>query len=546
MDNAQPSPKAVDDGPTGPQRLLHLPMELLVKIANQTLPDIENFALTCSRLREAASPALEEHHQLRNRYRTFSSETNQMATAVDLLARIVLVPPIASYIVHLDLRDSDSDSDRDSDRDRGSDRGSDRDRDSDSDSDSDSDRDSDFPEPTTEYIQRRTDVLGPLVRRSAHLSLLNPGDKNLQANWLYRIVRGAKRHVFEPARKTHSILFLASLLINVETLILPEDWYSSDSFPTREGDPIADLLPLMVKNANDESLKNQPLQKLRIVERHRSPESSRYAPEANIECVFPFLALDSLQELNLSYGVCPSLDLAQNTVSLPLGRNLKVLKLQNLAVAHTSALFNAVVRYDREIERVPRTEPDDRMRADVVLRTLIMGFSKTLEKLVLTGIGDGLGFEVLDCPLWEFSHLKHLELSTEFIDNLYELNVSVEDAPWHARTEERYGLKRNKKDFEDARQVTHNTKTWCLVDVLPESLETLTLRMPITRIDPASVCQFFDDFEKLRRQRLPNLHRIEVCIVREARGSEEADERHFAVYKEYLGDIGVSGSGYRL
>ncbi|ATY58860.1 F-box domain [Cordyceps militaris] len=524
MDNAQPSPKAVDDGPTGPQRLLHLPMELLVKIANQTLPDIENFALTCSRLREAASPALEEHHQLRNRYRTCSSKSGKLGRVVPLLAKIVQTPLIAEYIVHLDLGDGhghghgEGDSDSDGDSNRGS----------------DSDSDSVDSRPTKEYIQRITEVLRPLVGSSAHLSLLNDGDKKLHEHWLCCIAQCPR---WDRKREIYPLSFLASLLINVETLILPELWSFGRAV---DGNPVADLLHLLVKNANDESLKNQPLQKLRTVKKLRSSDDNLHSLTANIEYVFPFLALDSLQELNLSYGVCPSLDLAQNTFSLPLGRNLKVLKLQNLAVAHTSALYNAVVRHDTEIERVPRTKPDDRMRADVVLRTLIMGFSKTLEKLVLTGIGDGLGFEVLDCPLWEFSHLKHLELSTEFIDNLCELNVSVEDAPWHARTEERYGLKRNKKDFEDARQVTHNTKTWCLVDVLPESLETLTLRMPITRIDPASVCQFFYDFEKLRRQRLPNLHRIEVCIVREARGSEEADQRYFAVYKEYLGDIGVS------
>ncbi|XWW98022.1 hypothetical protein V2A60_006018 [Cordyceps javanica] len=515
--------------------LLQLPIEVLIIIANLTLPySVEDFSLTCSRLHDAAKTFLPRHNHLRSKYRSISFKEGGLEKVSDLLAEIAADPIIAAYIVHLDLGDRQFCGDGEID-------------------------DAD-------------------------------GDDGLARFWLREIVRDVD-YCFEGDQEAEfNIPFLVSLLTHVETLILPEEWCDFDVLILPDSKhPVAAMMQLLVTRANDRTLKDQPLQRLRAIYPAREI-GEQFGTE--MELIFPFMALDSLRELRLWRGHC-QYEEEQNeaTPFKPLGRNLEVIKLRDYVINGGSAgfLFEHIQNLRIfEMEYSTKDEIGYAFDADLFVRFLIKNTFASLERLVLTGVQVWPDTNVLDSSLRKFTRLKHLEISTVFLVNgigamgpkfveeyfdteeeessdegdscddegSHEWDDEEGDKGYHEDDGEEEGIAkmyegddyeaRDMSEAEDDHQVAGSegyenddavddeehinsldslfhpddkqkryksgSVVWRLVSVLPESLETLVIHTPAAPRNSACVERMFWQFQALRPERFPRLERIEVRV----------------------------------
>lgn len=150
--------------------------------------DIENWALSCKQLYHTVTPLLAQHNDRRKKYRSFKFGPETVESVPELLIEIAAAPVIASYIVHADL---------------GGRRllcGEDL---------------------SAKFSQSALNALTALVHRSKHLMALS-SDPQLATNWLTKIMQDDVGAFDEPV--DFSIAFLLTLLINVESLLLPREW----------------------------------------------------------------------------------------------------------------------------------------------------------------------------------------------------------------------------------------------------------------------------------------------------------------------------------
>ncbi|KAK8044232.1 F-box protein [Apiospora rasikravindrae] len=278
-----------------------LPNELLFQILKCALPyDFESLALTSKRMYALSRPLLARHNELRSRYRSFrlgqSSTDLQVLATIDplcvpeLLLDIAADPIIARYIVHADLGD----------------------RVYVNDAIDDGGRIDDYK--IKERLQHpdERDRLRALVNESRHLAMLD-----LSPNaWFANIVNDEYGLAGEP---DYPVAFLLSLLPNLESLALGNEWWDGDRHPRPAslglegglyGDrpsAASDLLHLLVTRANDdgglEADQDCPLRKLRIL-RPIYDVDEQYG--ASLEGIAPFLALNSLREVQYKHGVLDS------------------------------------------------------------------------------------------------------------------------------------------------------------------------------------------------------------------------------------------------
>lgn len=271
--------------------LQHLPNELLLEIFDLSLPyGFENLVQVCRHFYTLARPRLSHHKELRQSFRYFKffigwdSWPLSPYTCRDipeLLICIAKEPLIASYIVHANLDDESHTNLKAIKKPRG------------------------YREPNWKCEEN-------LIKKLVQSSDILAGTTHGPDEWFNAIMDDIMKGFM-----THPLLFLLTLLPNVETLVLP--WMQVDGWPNGDEDVQEEVLQLMVNRANAVNLMSQALHQLRLV------NSTYYFTEP----LKHFLSLNSIREV---YGLHQDLggwEDACETVRLAPGRNLEILELSS-------------------------------------------------------------------------------------------------------------------------------------------------------------------------------------------------------------------------
>lgn len=438
--------------------------------------------------------------------------------------------------------------------------------------------------------QEVSDAVATLVNQSEHLAALSD-DPGFNARWLRNIMKGYGERVW---RFDFPTAFLLSLLNNIESWLLPLEWH--ENFAEDEEwtgaeeqfnrSPLA-LVHLLTTRANDVELKDQPLQKLRII--YPTPGVDTQFG-VGMENIFMFLTLDSMRELQHVLGVYdPGYEHVKN--GLPwyyssLGRQLEVIKLKDCVMNHHgAALFFKDMKHLRvlELEYSMKDEIGYGWHADHFILELDHNVGDTLESLVLSA---GLVFPdtevIVDSSMRGFKVLAHLGFDTMFFvngtgswgdpslledgsddsdeeksnaeednkeeaeeteddedegeehDEMDELDNEDEESEGthdgendnseQRDDEEQHGEQVDTEGYSSDEYCSDDDDIWRLVDQLPASLQTLVIRTPATKRDCRCLEKLFDGFEDRREKRLPLLKQVEVHMRIKDSWDNELDE----------------------
>lgn len=263
--------------------ILSFPTEIQVMLLQRCQPDdFENLALSCKAFHGAAQPLIKEHNNYRKNYRSFKfpdkfSDVHgpeAISSVPELLAAIALEPQIAQYIVHLDLHNRASLYSH---------------------------------EATVGKFEAAKDALHKLLSESAYLREIDSGSEYID-EWLTHLRPRDDDDRYTENTVDYDAALLLTMLPNLESLRLTAEWTAltvdcvgknedeiRDTFSLR----IRDLVQLIVKRANDDSLHGQSLSKL-----HTLHEMTDVDGQAGIDmiCIVPFLALNSLRHATHHFG----------------------------------------------------------------------------------------------------------------------------------------------------------------------------------------------------------------------------------------------------
>lgn len=521
-----------------------LPSEIKLEVSSLLSPyDIENLALSCKELYSIAPTALpERHNALRKKYRTVnfgnrgsdaSKGSRIPATVPELLCDIAACPIIAQYIVHLqldgreplyepgDLDDDDDEDDSEEDEDAGDDNEEDDDEDN-------------IALTRQRSVTARSGDLRKLITASCYLAHLDSSPKHAK-QWFRGIVRecpGFSDYVVDLP-----VAFLLTLLPNLESLGLSRDWtasnvetelYEGSDVPADDlARRIPELTGLVIERANNELLQGQPLAKLRVLQPKHDVDDQF---GEDILKVAPFLALKSLRKAHYYHGTCTVgagwepqsnrrgdgnkedgdreydesdiesrhesylSDVKQHSICARypvLGPNIEVMQLDSCTMdAPACAIFfQDMKKLKTLIFEYSTKDGLYDWNIDTFIQDLAMTVGGNLEKLVLS-IGDMYNYgSPIRSHLREFGALRHLELNTVFF----------KFTEW------------NNGEYVRRPEGEQEVAIRPLVDILPVSLESLTLLVPCGYLQ--SVQELFAGFQEKRQQLLPSLTTVVLRVV---------------------------------
>lgn len=259
-----------------------LPIEIKLMILRHCEPDdFESFALSCQAHYNAAQPLIKHHNTYRKKYRsvTFphqhgqSQDPNAIQSVPELLAQIAVDPKIANYIVHLDLHGRHFLC---------------------------------YTEPAVARFEASEDALREILASSAYLKAIDGSSEYIE-QWLVRLrtERGGYHEEVDFATA-----FLLTLLPNLESLRLSKEWKANtvdfiaergfnDQLENGFDRSIRDLVQLIIRRANDESLQGQPLSKLNTLLPTLDADTRM---GFDMLCIVPFLALNSMRHVLFDLG----------------------------------------------------------------------------------------------------------------------------------------------------------------------------------------------------------------------------------------------------
>lgn len=261
--------------------------------------DFENLVLACKSLYTVAASLIEEHNKQRLKYRTLKLGNSDRSNAEsyvwgqsvpEILYKIAQDPELARYIVDVEL-DNQQTIQRvlQYEEIEG------------------------FPGEGEEEPSEAGKAIRSLLQNSDYLSQINSSPEFVD-EWLRRIMMQGDDEVDED-RVDYATLFFLTLLPNIETLTLGEHWFRTHSFETvlapteaerrswAASDEISrsapELMELIIKRANDETLQGQALAKLRTLNPTRDVDH-----QTGVEAIaaIPFLALNSMREFYHASG----------------------------------------------------------------------------------------------------------------------------------------------------------------------------------------------------------------------------------------------------
>ena len=174
--------------------LIDLPIEVLEHIVRFTLPEgFEDAALTCKKLYSLCIPFIEKHNRLRSRFRHFSYYENTsewvhtIRTAFDVITRIAVEPIVARYIQHADFA-----------------------------------KDSRFTRGRPRELLADVHSDGAVLKLFAHSAYLEKAGLDWQ-----KFYDEVEKDLESIRYSQYAAAFLLTLLPNVKTIILPQQWVPS-------------------------------------------------------------------------------------------------------------------------------------------------------------------------------------------------------------------------------------------------------------------------------------------------------------------------------
>ncbi|KAK8078986.1 Cys/Met metabolism- pyridoxal phosphate-dependent enzyme [Apiospora phragmitis] len=444
-----------------------LPNELLLHILEVALPyDFESLVLTSKHMYAISRPLLARHKELRRKYRRFrfgepSADLQVTTTMLELLLNIAVDPVIARYIVHLDLGDRECIDIRSDD------------------------------DEFVSCLQRPGEKasLLELIKKSSHLSVFGLAPDV----WFDCITADAYDFDFDGTAVDCAVAFLLSLLPNLESLALSEEWGEQNVTcrnPTMPGadDVVPNLLHLHVTRANDVGKvaadQDCPLRKPRKLRPTRDVDSQF---GTDLEAIAPFLALNSIREVRFDKVVLESAVYVKDETNL-VGNDDED-------------------KHDGEDEIVTIRPKNKKL----FLANLADAVGQHLEYLALAAriLGDHAKLLLPEDDdledLHGFQALTHLELDTKlFIDSSADLSYHPDDNPPISIAD-----------------IVGNVPS--LVDVAPPTLREFVLHVLGTAEGRAVMESLFRDFSK-RRDELPDLDSAVVIVYGQREwGGEFAD-----------------------
>jgi hypothetical protein len=522
----------------------------------------EKLALSCKQLYDAIFKWLMPRHlEFRKKYNNFKFGPETVRTVPELLKEIAENPSIPSYIIYADLSARQ------------------------------------YPDPGDgpyHYPDGVPGALVKLVKKSQHLAALND-DPEFYTYWLKGIVGEYSdwRRPFD-----FQTAFLLTFLTDVESLILPPQWkdYVVMGHETDEDvgkHRVSDLIQQLSLNANDPSLENQPLQRLRVL--HPTPDANTQDGEY-MEAIIPFLALDSLREVYYNYGVYePRGDDYYEAFSLRypvLGRNVEVLTLGDSVMSDDGAdkLFKDMHRLRRfDFEYNLKDELGYDWQAGTFVRNLKRHVGRHLEHLSICTELCMDESEPITFSLRGFKKLTHLLLPTELFirsvgqeeddENGSHQGEKDEEQSTDGEREEEYDYRKSEDNGEDDGDENRGSENgesedgddqyseinddgqhqdaddgeisdksdesidegevWRLVDNLPSSLDTLEIIARATSRDCKCLERLFDGFEDRKDECLPLLKSVKVNMMQSAweRDWEPEFQEHFDRVAKFFNTI---------
>jgi hypothetical protein len=464
------------------------PDEVLMEILELSRPyAFESLVLTCTRLHAAATPLLRHHNALRQKYRSFSFTDSYYSNPIDmeatetipeLLLDIANDPIIARYIIHADLgkrvctqrlRDGISTDSRG-------------------------------------VLQKLDSIRGKEKLMSLFLESEYLKSIHLDpAKWFELVLED--KEVYD-TQVDYPTAFLFTLLPNIASLTLSKEWGRKSVEPGLEPG-VPRLMELLVARANDDHLKDQPLQKLRVL--HSTADVDRQAG-TELVTIAPFLALNSLRKASHSAGVLIEESSCWSSYG-PIGKHLEILHLDDCVVnGERSALLFKDMSSLRVLtfEYNMKDEIGYEWNINRFVENVMTVLGGQLESLSLTAsnLSDDAVLLEEDVDFHEFEVLQHLELDTKLfiVSSAITNNLGGESNPTC------------KEDMEIP----------ALVEMLPESLCTFVLHMHATKEDCACIEVLFQEFDDSRAEQLPLLEKVTVIVDKmDIWGSLLDDYLHF-------------------
>lgn len=476
--------------------LLELPNELLRTIFDLTRPyGFENLVLTCKHMYNKARPVITRHNELRRKYRNFRfnrrDEDPTSDKSIDaltwfvpqLLLNIARDPWVAVYIVHADVgeRNNVEDYYREGDS---------------------------KYKPVVEQLDapENRNLIRKLLRESSFLRSIGADPDQ----WLQRIMEDDDQWE-EPCE--FGLAFLMSLLVNVESLILPGVWTSANAEPLshREEDldhvqsEVSQLMQLLVKLANDGTTHPWPLKKLQKLLPSRDPDGQM---GMDMLAIAPFLSLESMRDVRHASGkyICYPNAPLWDTMYPVIGPNIVSLDLIDYVIDDdASATFFKDMGELKilKMEYNMKDEIGDEWGAGIFVQNLMSAVGSQLEVLSLR-VGGLYAYTSPIVDLSGFTALRELELDVE----LFYCWVMSDDADDENEADDADDSDGSDSDDSDEPDSS-------ILDMLPESLPTLKelrLQCLCMKKDVERLEILLRDFGSTKSMQLPNLVTTEVYL----------------------------------
>lgn len=451
----------------------------------------ENFVLVNKHVYSVAAPVLAKHNGRRKKYRRLAFVMPDDARFEDItlppagsgalqaLSDIAKEPVLASYVVSLDLGNENC---LKSYRSR---------------------------EGYSAAVKKHFDAnpqLRSLVNRSEHLAAISGDDVELCDRWYQRIVQP---EVVEDEGPFEEAL-LISLLPNLEELRLSDSWsedliepeeshYPEDISETQK--TVSKLLRLLVSRANDPTLKNQPLAKLRILH-----PTNTYGSQFGIDLITftPFLALQSLREAHIFDGTYEPGSVEEEgghcSNRYPqMGEHLEKLTLDqgNMSAEGASLFFQSMKSLkDLTFSYSMQDEVGFGWEIDAFVQNLGRAVGSTLETLTLKAgfnYEDITADERLGSSMSGFTALQHLTLDCQLVQGASADTDTEDESPPQ------------------------------LVEILPSSLRSFTLIahgiVPIAEFLEG----LLEEFAEKREEKLPKLEKAKLVLTVRLNPGQTAD-----------------------
>lgn len=473
--------------------LLKLPNELLSTILDLSRPyALEDLVLTCKHIYSIARPLLARHNELRRKYRHFSFSENgdylpwsggtdkPTRFVPQLLLDIAQDPLIALYIIHADLgvRSFTQEYSRDQDDD------------------------------IRIALQQLDDKgnknkLRKFIRESWFLEAIDADADQ----WLEHILEDVSGYD-EPC--DFGLVFLMSLLVNVESLILPGSWSSVNAEPRldRQGgvEPyqyqVSQLMQLLVNLANDGTTREWPLKRLRKLHPTCGPDT-QFGEE--MISIAPFLSLESMREVNHASGtyLCCGGEPSWDTMYPAIGPNIESLELLDYAIDD-----EASKTFFRDMKKLKVFKMEYNMKDEIGTEWKAGNFVHNL----MSAVGSQL--ESLSLKIsWIYANEEPVTDLSGFTA-LQQLDLDVE-------------LFHRFEDFTDSEDLNSDDEERSILEMLPESLPSLReLRLEClpVKADVRCLGNLLRDFGSSKSLQLPNLVTAKVDLGTEGNSNDTLRE----------------------